>query len=65
MFVKVPKPHFWVLLWALWAQNLILMGPQNLKLKFIMSGPPLCPIFLFFLYRRNFLYNPIEEPKSS
>ena len=37
---NVPKTHFWVLLWALWAQNPIFMGPKTLILGFGTSGLP-------------------------
>ena len=43
MSVKVPKTHFWVLLWAfmgLWAQNAIFMGPKNLNLGLVILGLP-------------------------
>ena len=37
---KSPKNPFFVLLWALWVQNSIFMGPRNLKLSSIIQGLP-------------------------
>ena len=59
MSIKIAKTHFWVLLWALWDQNAIFMGPRNIILSSITHGLPYISDFFFLdlLNIRQALYN--------